>query len=273
MAYFGNSTDQTHSILAGYQRRANQLQARSTSKYNLGVNLAGPLDMINDTYNNRLTKSYGDSKVLRDRVNTWADYSENEVMSAQSKLDQARDKVAELRANIIKLNADHDEVQKILFRINAGTQSTTDIASYGLLVQSIKKEIDSNYNVDNFESIRSKIQKSLDSRVVKGTKKQWLQPSDGKWEYASGTAMHDTVMAKEAKAEVDKVQDSVHLKSVEDFMVDGRLMRESKTALVITPLTAIAVVGVGLWAYRQFFRDKPINFGGNNKSAAVAVFG
>ena len=260
MAYFGNSTDQAHSILAGYQRRANQLQARSTSRYNVGVNLGSVSDRINAAYSNRLSRPYGDSKVLRDRVNTWADYSENEVNNAQNKLTQAKDRIGALNAQLSAFDTLHNAIQQILIKINDGNQSVEDMKSYGNMVQQVRGskpvnvssyEVDlSSYDVDNVEKMRKKITDAI------------------------GTAMSDKVLAKEAIDKVNKVQNSVHLKAVEDFMVDGRLMRESKTALVITPLTAIAVVGVGLWAYRQFFRTKsPVNFSGSNKSAAVAVFG
>ena len=60
MAVFGNSTSQQHSILAGYQRRANQMKARSTSRFNT-ANLGNVADYINDGYNSRFTKSYDDS--------------------------------------------------------------------------------------------------------------------------------------------------------------------------------------------------------------------
>ena len=51
MAVFSNSSNQKHSILAGYQRRANQLKARSTSRYNVGTNLGNVANRINDEYN------------------------------------------------------------------------------------------------------------------------------------------------------------------------------------------------------------------------------
>ena len=116
MAYFGNSTDQTHSILAGYQRRANQLQARSSSRYNVGVNLGSVSDRINDAYSNRLSRPYGDTKVLRDRVNKWSDYAENQVNNALTKLTQAKDRIGDLNAQLIEFDSLHNGIQNILVK-------------------------------------------------------------------------------------------------------------------------------------------------------------
>ena len=268
MAYFGNSTSQQHSILAGYQRRANQMKARSTSKFNT-VNLGNVADSINDGYNKRFTKPYGDSKTLRDRVQKWHNYSENEVKNANSRLEQARNRLGTLESKRLLLDEKHKRVEEILLELNEGNNQNMN--EYGSLVREIKSKVDGNYNVGNYEQVRRFLSDSIGRKNIEGTNTRWVDASQGEWEYAKGSAKKDIELAKEDLDEVNKVQDSVHLKAVEDFMVDGRLMRESKTALIAIPSTAILVGGAIAYAM-YLMRDKSLNFSGSNKSAAMAVF-
>ena len=90
MAIFGNTSSQQHSILAGYQRRANQLKARSTSRYNVGTNLGNVANRINDGYNKRFTKPYGEPEVLQQKVNKWVAHTEDNVRKATNTLSTLR---------------------------------------------------------------------------------------------------------------------------------------------------------------------------------------
>lgn len=271
MAIFGNSTSQKHSILAGYQRRANQMKARSTSRFNT-ANLGNVVDSINDGYNSRFTKAYGDSADLQDKVKTWHDYSVNQVKNANDKLKQAQDRLGRFQAAMLFLDNGHAEATDLLEQINRGESS--NLNSYGVKVQEIRDydPLLNLYAVTNYAKVRRYIEHTIGLKVVKGTNTNWVNAAQGEWEWKKGTIRADIRDAKELVDEVNKVQDSVHLKNVEDFMVDGRLMRESKSALVFTPLTAIVVGGLIYYGVRKLGSGNAIGFSGSNKSAAMAVF-
>tara|TARA_B100000902_G_scaffold397160_1_gene460129 strand:- start:98 stop:910 length:813 start_codon:yes stop_codon:yes gene_type:complete len=269
MAVFGNSTSQQHSILAGYQRRANQMKARSTSKFNT-VNLGSIRDSINDGYNRRFTKPYGDTADLQNKVKTWHDYSVNEVKNANDRLAQAEARLGKLEGKRLLLDELHKQIQDILVQLNDG--DSTNLNLYGEKIREIKQKVDGNYNVGNYEQVRRYITDEIGRKNIKGTTTRWSDSSQGDWEYAKGSARKDIELAKEDVRRVSKVQESVHLKAVEDFMVDGRLIRESKTALVVTPLTTLLVGGLIAYGVYKLGSGTPINFSGSNKSAAMAVF-
>ena len=268
MAVFGNSTSQKHSILAGYQRRANQMKARSTSRFNT-ANLGNIRDAVNDTYNKFLTKPYGDSADLQKKVKKWHDYSVNEVKNANDRLAQAQAKLGELEAKRLLLDNLHEEIENILVELNEGKSDNLNI--YGQKINEVKQKVDGNYNVGNFEQVRRFITDKIGVKVVKGTETRWSVPEQGQWEWKKGTVKRDIVDAQEAVREVTKVRDSVHLKDVEDFMVDGRLMRESKGAAV-SLMTSLAVGGLIAYGVYKLGSGKGISFSGSNKSAAMAVF-
>ena len=268
MAVFGNSTSQKHSILAGYQRRANQMKARSTSKFNT-ANLGNVADSINDGYNNRFTKPYGDSKVLQDKVKTWHDYSVNQVKTANDRLAQAYNRMSSLKSKRTEMKIIDEQVQDAQIQIGKG--DNTNINILGKLILSGQK-IDKNYNGSNGATVDRYLAGQIGAKVVKGTNTPWVNEAQGPFEWKVGSAQRDIDDARAAVREVEKVSDSVHLKEVEDFMVDGRLMRESKTALVVTPLTTILVGGLIAYGVYKFGSGNAIGFSGSNKSAAVAVF-
>ena len=80
--------------------------------------------------------------------------------------------------------------------------------------------------------------------------------------------------ANTANEKALQVSDKVHLKAVGDFMVDGRLVRESKVALMFTPLTIALTLGAAGVLYYGFLQGgSTTRTVSGNKSAAMAVFG
>lgn len=271
MAVFGNSTSQKHSILAGYQRRANQMKARSTSRFNT-ANLGNVADSINDGYNSRFTKPYGDSADLQNKVKTWHDYSVNQVKDANDKLKQAQDRLGRFEAVRLFLDNGHIEVTELLEKIRKGESGNLDEYSKKILDIRNYDSLLKLYQVTNYDKVRRYLTDTIGVKVVEDTNTKWVNAAQGPWEWKKGTIRADIRDANELVDEVNKVQDSVHLKNVEDFMVDGRLMRESKTALVFTPLTALVVGGLIYYGVRKLGSGNAIGFSGSNKSAAMAVF-
>ena len=271
MAVFGNSTSQKHSILAGYQRRANQMKARSTSRFNT-ANLGNVRDSINDGYNKLLTNPYGDSADLQKKVKTWHDYSVNEVKNANDRLAQATNRLGKLEAIRVFLDNGHADVTTLLENIRRG--DSDNLTEYGEKVQEIRNHdpLLQLYEVTNYDKVRRYITDTIGIKVGEGTNTRWVTEAQGEWEWKKGTVRADKREAQELVKEVSKVQDSVHLKNVEDFMVDGRLMRESKTALVVTPITTILVGGLIAYGVYKLGSGNAIGFSGSNKSAAMAVF-
>lgn len=249
MAVFSNSSSQKHSILAGYQRRANQLKARSTSRYNVGVNLGSLRDRINDEYNERFAPPYGDPKKLQDKVNKWMDHQEKVLVASSRRRKAASARVAAAVNNQNKVVEAHKEITAELQKVAQGRAEEVDankVAKNTLIIQKIEKD----YTPNSFEVIDTRLkQKVTDARK-------------------------ELVLAEEANAKALQVSDKVHLKAVEDFMVDGRLVRESKVALMFTPLTIGLTLGAAGVLYLGFLQGgKTTRTVSGNKSAAMAVFG
>ena len=247
------------------------MKARSTSRFNT-ANLGNVRDFVNDGYNKLLTKPYGDSADLQDKVKKWHDYSVNEVKNANDKLAQASNRIGELEGIRLFLDNGHAEVIDLLEEIRKGNND--NLTEYGEKVQEIRNHhsLLQLYQVTNYDKVRRYLTDTIGIKVVKGTNTRWLTEAQGEWEWKKGTVRADKKEAQELVKEVSKVQDSVHLKNVEDFMVDGRLMRESKTALVVTPLTTLVVGGLIAYGVYKFGSGKSVSFSGSNKSAAMAVF-
>lgn len=247
MAYFGNSTDQAHSILAGYQRRSNQLQARSTSRYNVGVNLGSIKNRINDKYNKHLAPKYGNPQELQNKVQDWVQHQEKDVVAAVNRVKKASGKLAQaINDQNTVINAHKDIAADMASFAKGDDVDANKIAEKTKII----KVIDNTYSPANFKAVNTRLtQKVTDARVVKAA-------------------------ALEAHRKVYEVTDKVYLKDVEDFMVKGRLVRESKVALMFTPLTIALTLGAAGVLYYGFLQ------GGStsrrvtgNKSAAMAVFG
>ena len=143
MAVFSNSSSQKHSILAGYQRRANQLKARSTSRYNVGVNLGSLRDRINDEYNERFAPPYGDPKKLQDKVNKWMDHQEKVLVASSRRRKAASARVAAAVNNQNKVVEAHKEITAELQKVAQGRAEEVDankVAKNTLIIQKIEKK-------------------------------------------------------------------------------------------------------------------------------------
>jgi hypothetical protein len=78
-------------------------------------------------------------------------------------------------------------------------------------------------------------------------------------------------LARQEYNNATDVLDNVHMKNVEDWMVAGPLMRESKAAMVVSPaMILLGVVGT-VFLYEKYSTRGPRKATGN-KSAAYAVF-
>ena len=279
MAIFGNTSSQQHSILAGYQRRANQLKARSTSRYNVGTNLGSVANRINDGYNKRFTKPYGEPEVLQQKVNQWGTHTEDNVRKATNTLSTLRKQKAEAQEKLAVMDEFHPTAKKQLQLVSSDEETEVRQFDSNALAEAQNKikaipEFKS-YNVFNGDTLRRKMARSI--RFVKPNKdgKDWgilAQPNDS---YLDPNSFDGKiVLAEDALRKVHDVTDRVYMKDIEDFMVDGRLMRESKTAIMVAPTTAIlTALGIGVLYYGFFQPKASIGFKGGNKSAATAVFG
>ena len=277
MAVFSNSSSQKHSILAGYQRRANQLKARSTSRYNVGTNLGSVADTINDRYNkSRFTKPYGEPIVLENKVRAWR-------IQVDDNLDKAKTRLATLR----KDKVDHQTELKILEDNHAivkeqlllQSQERYEEMETGKIVnaQVAIREIDDfkSYTAFNYPTLRNRKRRQISYVKTNVDNKDWgvLALPDNKYEDPNSDT-GKILLAEETLRTVNDVTNRVYMKDVEDFMVDGPLMRESKTVAMVVPTTAIlTALGIGFLYYGFFQPKASIGFKGGNKSAAMAVFG
>jgi len=247
MSYFGSAgpANRTrHSVLAGYQRRSNQLKARSTSRYNVGVNLGNIADRLNDGYNTRMTPAYGKPEVLQRKVNAWQNQVDTNVRKARFNLTTARELKGKHEAQLTVISENHayiaDQLKKMPEEIDADNVATARLAV---------QEVDSSYNIINYETVYANKQAEIKADAISVAK------------------------ARAAQDTINDVTDKVYMKGVEDFMVDGRLMRESKAAIVVVPATAFLVAaGIGILYFGFLQPKKTLRFGSGNKSAAMAVF-
>tara|TARA_B100000287_G_C20620196_1_gene775667 strand:- start:172 stop:918 length:747 start_codon:yes stop_codon:yes gene_type:complete len=248
MAVFSNSSNQKHSILAGYQRRANQLKARSTSRYNVGTNLGSIKDRINDEYNQRFAPPYDDPKKLQDKVNKWMNHQEKVLVTSSRRRKAESARVATAVNNQNKVLEAHKEINAELQKMAQGRAEEVDANKVAKNTRIIQ-EIDKTYTPESFEVVDTRLkQKVIDARKR-------------------------LVLAEEANAKALQVSDKVHLKAVEDFMVDGRLVRESKAAGMIGLTTLLTLGAAGVIYYGFLQGGKTTRRVSGNKSAAMAVFG
>jgi|MDSW01.2.fsa_nt_gb hypothetical protein len=249
MAVFSNSSNQKHSILAGYQRRANQLKARSTSRYNVGTNLGSIKDRINDEYNQRFAPPYDDPKKLQDKVNKWMNHQEKVLAASSRRRKAASARVATAVNNQNTVLEAHKEITAELQKVAQGRAEEVDankVAKNTLIIQKIEKD----YTPGGFEVIDTRLKQKV---------------TDARKELADANTANEKAL---------QVSDKVHLKAVEDFMVDGRLVRESKVALMFTPLTIALTLGAAGVLYYGFLQGgSTTRTVSGNKSAAMAVFG
>lgn len=271
MSYFGTSGPKSnfaHSIAAGYVRRSNLQNARKTSPFGSlgneplklstfntkkaidntiatrGVNIK---DRANNYYNAKFAKPYGSPAELYDKVSKWKQHEEEVVFAKKKKLDAKQSVVAALIVDIRHLDTTHSEIQAEVDKAALGRAEEVDNEKVNRLREEIQQYAPS-YDFFNYTTIKQEL----------ATAKRAAQS-----ERDAAQREYDTAT---------DVLDNVHMKGVEDWMVRGPLMRESKTALMVTPamlaLGALGAIYVGILTRKY---QPPAARG--NKSAAFAVFG
>tara|TARA_Y100000592_G_C5467873_1_gene317743 strand:+ start:1165 stop:1980 length:816 start_codon:yes stop_codon:yes gene_type:complete len=270
MSYFGTSGPKSnfaHSIAAGYVRRNNLQNARKMSPFGSlgseplklstfntkkaidntiatrGVNIR---DRANNFYNSKFTNPYGSPAELYDKVSKWKQHEEEVVFAKKKKLQAKQSILTALGQDRIHLANTHSEIKAELDKAAEGRAEEVDNEKVNRLTLEIQEYAPS-YNFFNYKGIATELST--------GWKAALGERDAAQREYDSAT----------------KVLDNVHMKGVEDWMVKGPLMRESKTALMVTPamlaLGALGAIYVGVLARKY---QPPAARG--NKSAAFAVF-
>ena len=247
MSYFGTSGPKSnfvHSIGAGYARRAN-LQAKRGSP---GLGAAVVTNPIIDFYNKTFAKPYPDFGKMKDNYDKANLYYTKEVLEARDALKSARAGEA-LQVQMLK---DYDAA---VLNFNAGERLIRDGRA---------SEIDTSYSeavnimMNLVPSLRNK--DITPQAVASGRKELQVQLKMAK-DYVAREERHSNT--------INSKFDSVYMKKLEDHFVDGRLMRESKTALIVSPLMLLAGAGAILYLNRVTFTPPAAT---GNKSAAFAVF-
>ena len=271
MSYFGTSGPKSnfaHSIAAGYVRRSNLNNARKTSAFGSlgneplklstfntkkaidntiatrGVNIR---DRANNYYNAKFTKPYGSPAELYDKVSKWKRHEEEVVFAKKKKLQAKQSVVAALDVDIRHLDTTHSEIKAELDKAATGKSTEVDNEKVVRLTQEIQQYA-SSYDFFNYTTIKQEL--ATAKRVAQSER------DAAQREYDTAT----------------DVLDNVHMKGVEDWMVRGPLMRESKAALVISPvMVGVGVLGMAyLMKITQTYRPPAASA---NKGAAFAVFG
>ena len=301
MSYFGTSgprSDFNRSIGAGYVRRLNLDAQRNTrgigsigqaplklSTFNTrkaidntiatrGVNIR---DRLNNWYNSKTPDQYGDVSQLQRKVEAWQAH-ENQVVRA--KLQQK--KIAEARHADFAL--DVDEMYRIDSIVKEQFQLITDgrhqEANENIVTDNIKEaaKLDNKYKdssketyIPGYSNIFGKYNglnfKSVESSMLKYAGGSF----DSKGNLLKAGLLQKRDAARKEHANATQVLDRVYVKDVEDWMVSGPLMRESKTVLVVSPMMLAAGVIGGMYLMNKFGKRGPRKATGN-KSAAYAVF-
>jgi len=273
MSYFGTSgpkSDFNRSIGAGYVRRLNLQSQRNTrgigsigqaplkpSTFNAskavrntidtqGVNIK---DRLNDWYSGKFPDQYGDVNVLFNKVNAWRDHESKVVSVKRAQKIAAEEKHATFALNVTEMYRLDNLVKEQFQLVSDGRYTEADD---NIVAQAIK---DANamgspfdkYDGLNFASVKSSMLKEVGQLRVKRD------------------------LARQEYNNATDVLDNVHMKNVEDWMVAGPLMRESKTAMVVSPaMILLGVVGT-MYVYEKLKIKGPRKAAGN-KSAAYAVF-
>tara|TARA_B100002019_G_scaffold247162_1_gene225420 strand:+ start:1023 stop:1802 length:780 start_codon:yes stop_codon:yes gene_type:complete len=259
MSYFGTSGPKSnfaHSIAAGYVRRSNLNNARKTSAFgNLGNTIKKTekgiaetsKDRLNDFYTSKFTKPYGSPAELYDKVSKWKQHEEEVVFAKKKKLQAKQSILTALGQDRIHLANTHREIKAELDKAATGRSEEIDNEKVSRLTQEIQEYAPS-YNFFNYKSVATEL--STGWRAALGER------DAAQREYDSAT----------------DVLDNVHMKGVEDWMVKGPLMRESKAALVISPVM-IGVGVIGMFYLMKLTQTYQPPAARGNKSAAFAVFG
>ena len=273
MSYFGTSgpkSDFNRSIGAGYVRRLNLQAQRNTrgigsigqaplkpSTFNTskavrntidtqGVNIK---DRLNDWYSGKFPDQYGDVNELFNKVNAWRDHESKVVSAKRAQKIAAEEKHATFALNVTEMYRLDNIVQEQFKLITDGRHQEADdnkvqdaIAAAAAMGSPFNK-----YNGLNFLSVKSSMLKEVEQLRVKRD------------------------LARQEFNNATDVLDNVHMKNIEDWMVAGPLMRESKAAMVVSPaMILLGVVGT-VFLYEKYSTRGPRKATGN-KSAAYAVF-
>jgi len=271
MSYFGTSGPKSnfaHSIAAGYVRRNNLNNARKTSAFGSlgneplklstfntkkavdntiatrGVNIR---DRANNYYNAKFTRPYGSPAELYDKVSKWKLHEEEVVFAKKKKLEAKQSVVAALDVDIRHLDTTHSEVKAELDKAAVGRAEEVDNEKVLKLQDEIRQYAPS-YDFFNYTAIKQELAT------------------------AKRAAQQERDVAQREYDTATDVLDNVHMKGVEDWMVRGPLMRESKAALVISPMM-IGVGVIGMFYLMKMTQTYQPPAARGNKSAAFAVFG
>lgn len=271
MSYFGTSGPKSnfaHSIAAGYVRRSNLQNARKTSPFGSlgneplklstfntkkaidntiatrGVNIR---DRLNNYYTDKFTKPYGSPAELYDKVGKWKMHEEEVVFAKKKKLQAKESIVAALIVDIRHLDTTHSEIKAELDKAAVGRAEEVDNEKVVKLTAEIQQYA-SGYDFFNYTTIKKEL----------ATAKRAAQS-----ERDAAQREYDTAT---------DVLDNVHMKGVEDWMVRGPLMRESKAALVISPMM-LGIGVIGAFYIGALARKYQPPAASANKGAAFAVFG
>lgn len=273
MSYFGTSgpkSDFNRSIGAGYVRRLNLQSQRNTrgigsigqaplkvSTFNTskavrntidtqGVNIK---DRLNDWYSGKFPEQYGDVNQLFNKVNAWRDHESKVVSVKRAQKIAAEEKHATFALNVTEMYRLDNIVQDQFELITDGRHQEADNNKVQQAINDAKAmgAPFNKYSGLNFSSVKSSMLKEVEQLRVKRD-----------------------IARKEYNNATD-VLDNVHMKNVEDWMVAGPLMRESKAAMVVSPaMILLGVVGT-MYVYEKLKIKGPRKATGN-KSAAYAVF-
>ena len=275
MSYFGTSgpkSDFNRSIGAGYVRRLNLQSQRNTrgigsigqaplklSTFNTskavkntvdtqGVNIK---DRLNDWYSGKMSDQYGDVNELFNKVNAWRDHESKVVSVRRAQKIDAEERHATFALNVTEMYRLDNIAQEQFALVARGVHEQGE-SDYNKVTQAIAdaKAMGSpfnKYNGINFASVESSMLKEVGQLRLKRD------------------------LARKEYDEATDVLDNVHMKDVEDWMVDGPLMRESKAAMVISPaMILLGIVGT-VYAYEKY-SSRGSRKATGNKSAAYAVF-
>ena len=301
VSYFGTSgprSDFNRSIGAGYVRRLNLQSQRNTrgigsigqaplklSTFNTRKAVKNTIDRrgfnirdrLNDWYNSKTPDQYGDVRELHRKVEAWQS-QENDVVRV--KLQQKQ--IAEARHSAFAL--DVDEMYKLNNIVKEQFQLITEgrhqEANDNIVTETIKEaaKLDNKYKdstEDTYIPGYSNIFGRYTGLNFRSVEISMLQYAGGKFD-ANGDLLKVGLLqkrdlAREEHTNATEVLDRVYVKDVEDWMVSGPLMRESKTALVISPMMLAAGVIGGMYLLNKLSTRGPRKATGN-KSAAYAVF-
>lgn len=275
MGYFGTSGPKSsfaHSIGAGYQRQLNLNNARKTSPFgrlgevvksgneplklstfntskavNNTIETRGRniLDRANDAYNTKVASRYGPVNELFNKVDTWRAYEADVVSARKRDYEVATARHTAMSEKIVMLEDGHGLISANVDLIADNRAKEVDFEKHNNKLAEIKSVFPS-YSPSTYNEVMSAAKADLNALAVK----------------------KETAKTRFRNATV--VLDRVHMKGVEDWMVDGPLMRESKTALVVTPI----MLGLGFVAAYYAFKPGRTSTRSPtaNKSAAFAVF-